>query len=49
MTRIGEDSSERLDIVPGEFYVHRPIHGKSACRCCQGLVQDAAATQVIEG
>ena len=35
MMRIGEDISERLDIVPAEFFVHRHIHGKWACRCCQ--------------
>jgi transposase len=47
MTRIGEDVSERLDIVPAEFFVHRHIYGKWACRCCQRqgltLVQEPAA------
>ena len=33
MTRIGEDVSERLDVVPSEFFVHRHIYGKWACRC----------------
>ena len=28
MTRVGEDVSERLDIVPAEFFVHRHIYGK---------------------
>lgn len=37
MTRIGEDMSERLDIVPAEFFVHRHIYGKWTCRCCQIL------------
>lgn len=27
MTRVGEDVSERLDIVPAEFFVHRHIYG----------------------
>ena len=35
MTRVGEDVSEKLDIVPAEFFVHRHIYGKWACRCCQ--------------
>ena len=35
MTRVGEDVSERLDIVPAEFFVHRHIYGKWTCRCCQ--------------
>jgi transposase len=49
MTRIGEDVSERLDIVPAEFFVHRHIYGKWACRCCQSLTQAPAAAEVIDG
>ncbi|MGJ7578555.1 hypothetical protein ACSFA3_00050 [Variovorax sp. RHLX14] len=29
--------------------MHRHIYGKWACRCCQCLVQETAAPQVIEG
>ena len=49
MARIGEDVSERLDIVPAEFFVHRHIYGKWACRCCQTLKQQPAAPEVIDG
>jgi len=54
MTRIGEDVSEHLDIVPAEFFVHRHIYGKWACRCCQRLglerlVQEPADPQIIDG
>ncbi len=49
MTRIGEDVSERLDIVPAEFFVHRHIYGKWACRCCQTLTQAPAVPEVIDG
>ena len=48
MTRIGEDVSERLDIVPAEFFVHRHIRGKWACKCCQTLVQEPAEPQIID-
>ena len=53
MVRIGEDVSERLDIVPAEFFVHRHIRGKWACKCCQQkgegqLVQEPVAPQVID-
>ena len=53
MARIGEDVSERLDIVPAEFFVHRHIRGKWACKCCQQkgdgrLVQEPVAPQVID-
>ncbi|MBX3635936.1 MAG: IS66 family transposase, partial [Rubrivivax sp.] len=49
MSRIGEDVTERLDIVPAEFFVHRHVYGKWACRCCQVLKQEPAAPEVIEG
>ncbi|MBI5792705.1 MAG: IS66 family transposase [Rhodocyclales bacterium] len=53
MQRIGEDVSERLDVVPAEFFVHRHIYGKWACRCCSGrgegrLVQAPAEPQIID-
>ena len=32
LVRIGQDVSERLDIVPAEFFVHRHIRGKWACK-----------------
>ena len=49
MVRVGEDISEKLDIVPAEFFVHRHIYGKWACRCCECLVQEAVAPQIIDG
>jgi len=49
MLRIGEDTSERLDIVPAQFFVHRHIRGKWACRACQRLVQEPVEPQVIDG
>ena len=53
MVRIGEDVSERLDIVPAEFFVHRHIRGKWACKCCQQkgegrLVQEPVDPQIID-
>ena len=48
MVRIGEDVSERLDIVPAEFFVHRHIRGKWACKCCQKLVQEPVDPQIID-
>ena len=48
--RIGEDVSERLDIVPAQFRVlvlHRP---KYACRACEDVVVQAPApVRLIEG
>jgi len=53
MVRIGEDVSERLDIVPAEFFVHRHIRGKWVCKCCQSkgegrLVQEPVEPQIID-
>lgn len=48
MARVGEDISERLDIVPAKFFVQRQIRGKWACKCCQLLLQEPAAPQVFD-
>ncbi|MBT9491214.1 MAG: IS66 family transposase [Paucibacter sp.] len=48
MARVGEDISERLDIVPAKFFVQRQIRGKWACKCCQLLLQEPAAAQVFD-
>ncbi|RTL45072.1 MAG: hypothetical protein EKK53_06710 [Burkholderiales bacterium] len=49
MTRIGEDVTERLDIVPAEFFVHRHIYGKWTCRHCQVLKQAPSVPEIVEG
>lgn len=49
MQCIGEDVSEKLDIVPAKFFVHRHIYGKWACKCCQQLRQEPAEPDVIDG
>jgi transposase len=49
MVCVGEDVSEKLDIVPAEFFVHRHVCGKWACRCCQQLVQEPSEPQIIDG
>jgi transposase len=49
MQRIGEDVSEKLDIVPAKFFVHRHIYGKWACKCCQQLHQEPAEPDVVDG
>ena len=49
MQRIGQDVSEKLDIIPAKFFVHRHIYGKWACRCCQLLRQEPAEPDVVDG
>jgi transposase len=50
MTVIGEDSSERLDVIPTQFRVIVTKRPKLACRACAGtVVQAPAPTRLIEG
>jgi transposase len=49
MVRVGEDVSEKLDIIPAKFFVHRHIYGKWACRCCRSLHQEPAEPDVVDG
>ena len=50
MMRIGEDRSERLDIVPAQLRVIVTVRPKYACRSCeQGVVQAPAPARLIEG
>src|SRR5882672_2018351 len=48
--RIGEDKSERLDIMPAQFRVLVTIRPKYACCTCEdGVVQAPAPARLIEG
>lgn len=48
LVRIGQDISEQLDCVPAQFFVHRHIRGKYACRCCQTIQAAALPAQIID-
>jgi transposase len=43
LTRIGEETSEKLDVVPQKIQVIRHIRPKYACRACEG-VEDEGPT-----
>ena len=49
MQRIGEDVSEKLDVIPARFFVYRHIYGKWAGRCCQQIRQEPAEPDVVDG
>jgi transposase len=50
MVVIGEDRSERLDIIPAQFRVLVTRRPKLACRACVGVVvQQPAPPRLIEG
>lgn len=47
---IGEDVSERLDIIPAQFRVIVTRRPKYACRACEnGIAQAPASAHIIEG
>lgn len=48
--RIGEDKSERLDMVPAQFRVVVTRRPKYACRACEdGVLQAQAPARLLEG
>jgi transposase len=48
--QIGEDVSERLDVIPAQFRVLVTRRPKYACRACEeGVVQAPAPARLIEG
>ena len=50
MVVIGEDTSERLDVIPAQFRVVVTRRPKLACRTCPGtVVQAPAPPRLIEG
>lgn len=50
MVRIGEDRTERLDIVPAQLRVLVTVRPKYACRVCeQGVTQAPALAHLLEG
>jgi len=36
LVKIGEETSEKLQIIPPEIYVDKAIRPKYGCRCCEG-------------
>jgi transposase len=48
LTVIGEDVSEQLDCKPIQFFVHRHIRPKYACRQCQTVTAEPLPAQVID-
>jgi len=47
MTKIGEETSEKLEIIPQSIYVTKTIRPKYACRCCEGTEDESKAAVKI--
>jgi len=46
LSRIGEEVSEKLDIIPARIRVIRHIRPKYACRQCEGLEDDGPSVKI---
>jgi transposase len=46
MSRIGEEVSEKLDIIPAQIQVIRHIRYKYACKNCEGVESEQSAVKV---
>ena len=46
LSRIGQEVSEKLDIVPAKIRVIRHIRYKYACKCCEGVEDDGPTVKI---
>jgi transposase len=46
LTRIGEETSEQLDIIPAKIQVIRHIRPKYACKNCEGVEDDGPTVKI---
>ena len=46
LSRIGEDVSEKLDIVPAKIQVIKTIRPKYACKSCEGVESDGPTVKI---
>ncbi len=46
LERIGEEVSEKLDIIPAKIQVIRTIRPKYACKACQGVESEAPTVRI---
>lgn len=49
LTKIGEDVTEKLDVEPARFFVHRHIRPQYACRSCETITAEPVPPAVIDG
>ena len=49
LVKIGEDITEQLDVIPAQFFVHRHIRPKYACRTCETIQTEPVPPAIIDG
>lgn len=48
LSKLGEDTTEELEFVPGRFRVRRIVRPKFSCRCCEKIAQAPLPSRPIE-
>ena len=46
LTRMGEEVSEKLEMIPPRFWVRRDVRYKYACKGCEGLETEGGAVKI---
>ena len=46
LSRIGEETSEKLQIIPPKIFVEKTVRPKYACRCCEGTATEGKVKTV---
>ena len=49
MVKIGEDITEQLDVIPAQFFVHKHVYPKYACRGCETITSEPREPSIIDG
>ncbi|SDX25071.1 Transposase, partial [Nitrosomonas communis] len=49
LVKIGEDTTEQLDVEPARFFVHRHIRAQYACKTCETITAEPVPAAVIDG
>lgn len=49
LVKIGEDVTERLDIIPAQFQVQVDIYPRYSCKTCEIIVTEPVAANIING
>ena len=49
LVKIGEDVTEKLNIIPAQFFVERHVYPKYACRACETITAEPSLPTIIDG
>jgi transposase len=49
LVKIGEDVTEKLNIIPAQFFVERHVYPQYACRTCETITAEPSTPAIIDG